>query len=262
MYRHKEYVSVGDHRLTGEVGGTLWQVGEMSGWWERPGVKRQDLSRELADGDFPTPWHYEPRYISIPGRVKACSHDALHAALDTLNGLASRSRETLSVSGHGRQMSALVQADDSPDISILNHRLADFTLHFKANDPRKLGFEHEVEVGPEPVEVEHCGNYMSYPVLEVWPTAGPLGPRGFTADFRYQDGALRRWWFEFPATGTHRIDFYTGVQLFGETRQPQVRRADSCFVPPGVPVEVSVHDASRPASGGVAGLLRWRDTWI
>src|SRR5690554_5965424 len=98
---------IGNFSLSGQDGGSRWVTGELSGWWERPGIRRNELSRDLSDGDFPAPWHFEPRYVSVTGRVKTTSHEHTHHVIDQLNGLCATRREWLHVQGHGHLQSAL-----------------------------------------------------------------------------------------------------------------------------------------------------------
>ena len=257
-----DLIKVGDQRLSGTVGGDEMKVTRLSGWWGRPPAKRQAVSRELADGDFPVPWHMDSRYIGIDGIATACSHESAHALMNRMSGLCAARRETLVVGGHGTQMSAEVEADEQAYFHMVTDKTFQFELRFKANDPRKLGFEHSEDIGASPLSISHRGNYFSWPVMEVDPSGGELPEAGFTVDFQYEDGSLRRWWYEFPVTTTHRIDFYTGIQRVGTTNQNSIRRADDCVIRPGESVDVSVYPTGQPSSDTVQGRMWWRDTWI
>ena len=158
---------VGGHLLSGRLQGADYRVTRLGGWWDRPNVKRNALSRELGDGDFPQPWHFEARSISIDGYVTAQSHEQMHHIMDQLNGLAVTRREWLSVQGHGQLTSALVEADGGAAVHPVTDRMLRFELRFKANDPRRYGEQRTAEVGHDWSTLRQMGNYPAVPSFRL-----------------------------------------------------------------------------------------------
>lgn len=263
--RNRENVMIGNFSLASQDGGSRWVPGELSGWWERPGIRRDDLPRDLSDGDFPAPWRFEPRYVSITGRVKTASHEHTHHVIDQLNGFCVTQREWLHVQGHGQLQSALVEADDSPDINILNPQLLDYTLHFKANDPRKYGEYRTADVGHDWTEMRHYGNYPAQ--LSFSLRVQDVGDTGYQLSGQYEDGERRAWWYFYSSSDWwHNIDFARGTHMIGSTPRPErVRYSEAFEVRPRevTLVRARPHSYDEPyGPGTISGTATWRDTWI
>lgn len=161
-------ITIGGRPVSGVYQGAEYRVTRLAGWWERPAVKREDVKRELADGDFPAIVKYEARYIGIDGTVICQNHDQMHQIMDELNGLCAWRREDLVIGGHGVTTQALVEPDGQPFLLPETDRILRFELRFKANDPRRYGMtEHVVTAGGSWTQVAQVGNYPTFPVVRV-----------------------------------------------------------------------------------------------
>lgn len=257
-FRTSENVQIGGFSISGVREGADWTVGDLQGWWDRPGVKRTDTSREMGDGDYPAPWRFDARYITIPGRVRARDHDHMHAIMDRLGSLAAFRRETLSVQGHGPVQSALVQADDPPAFTMLNDRILDFTLFFKATDPCRYGQERSVELRSAFTDVPQIGNYLAYPSI----TVRPVNARGGFRLVTESAGEQRVWEYLFSGTTseTHRMDLASGRHFVSGVEQPN-RLGSAAFWP--LTATPTVRARIEPIRGGsVTATATYRDTWI
>lgn len=266
MNQHKhESILIGGHPLSGLLHGAEYRVSRLSGWWERPAVKRNAISRELSDGDFLSPWHYEPRYITIGGLVDCTNHRQMHHIMDQLNGLAAARREWLSIQGHGPLASALVEADDQPVLTPLTDKLLRYSLYFKASDPRKYGEQRTADVGHDWTTLRHYGNYPAIPSFELYLT--DVGDNGYQLSGEYPDGERRVWWYFYWGNNIwHSIDFATSRHVTLNGYFPErVRYSETFEVPP----HTYVRTRARPHAydqdygpGSVEGTVSWRDTWI
>lgn len=249
---------IGGHPLSGILQGADYSVGRLSGWWQRPAVKRAAIARELADGDFPISWNYEARYIGIDGRVKTKSHEQMHHIMDQLNGICAVNREWLTIQGHGGTQSALVEADESPYVYPITDKIFRFELRFKANDPRKYGQHYEEFIGQADRTYRNFGNYPATPILDI---------NAFGADSGFIveaviDGVTRRWEYlrSTSSSEVHRIDMRTGQHFVdGVERPDRLGRSQLWAIPPHKQVEARVFPVT---SGNTNGFVSWRDTWI
>lgn len=237
----------------------------LSGWWERPQVKRNVVSRELGDGDFLTPWNYEARRITIGGVVSCASHDQMHHVMDQLNGLCASRREWLHVQGHGGLQSALIEADDGPLLVPLSDRQLEFSLPFRAPDPRKYGEIRTADVGHDFTSIRQYGNYPATPLFSL--RAQDVGDTGFQLSGEYEDGERRVWWYNYSSSDwTHNIDFARGTHMVGSTPRPErVRYSETFQIRPHQVTRVRArpHSYDDPVGDGdVSGTVTWRDTWI
>lgn len=255
-----EAIMVGGHPLSGTLQGAGYKVTRLGGWWTRPNVKRAELSRELADGDFPQPWHFEARYISIDGYVEAESHAQAHHIMDQLNGLAVARREYLTVQGHGVTQSALVEADGGALVETITDKLVRFELRFKANDPRKYGPLRTVEMDEKIwYTVRQYGNYPAAPFMTVRPD---VTDPGYEVLAEMPDGTRRTWWYDTAVSIWNYIYFDEGRHLVGQTEWPRrQRRSETWMVPPHESIRVLVRTRDA-ATGTISGTLEYRDTWI
>ena len=258
MSQHNESILIGGQQLSGILMGADYKVTRLSGWWERPAVKRNAAARELSDGDFPTPWKFESRYVDIGGRVKCTDHGQMHHIMDQLNGLCVTRREWLTIQGHGQTTAALVEPDDMPDFTTVTDNYLQFGLHFKATDPRRYGDSHALSIGSDYVTATQSGNYPSWPVIIVTAQSAAQGftleansPRG-TSAWTYAEGA----WQGFE----YRIDMRTG-QIFvdGVERPERVQDMRTVPVRPREPMRFRV----RPVDEGtVSAEVHYSDVWI
>lgn len=257
-----EAIMIGNHPLSGKLMGAEYRVTRLGGWWTRPNVKRAELSRELGDGDFPQPWHFEARYISIDGYVDCQDHGQMHHIMDQLNGLAVTRREYLSVQGHGQLQSSLVEADGGGMVEPVTDKLLRFELRFKANDPRKYGEMHTADVSTTWSRLRQFGNYPAYPSFRL--SSSDIDDNGFQIFGDYPDGEQRVWWYNyFSDNATHEVDFRTGKHLVGGVARPgRIRRSETFMIPPHNYVRNLVRPQTSSTAGSMIGTVSWRDTWI
>lgn len=253
---------VGGHLLSGTLQGADYKVTRLGGWWDRPNIKRNVLARELADGDFPQPWHFEARYISIDGYVDCQDHAQMHHIMDQLNGLAVNRREYLTIQGHGQMSSALVEADGGALVEPVTDKLLRFELRFKANDPRKYGEERTADVGHDWTTLRQYGNYPAAPRFRLHAPSS-VGDSGYRLMGRYPDGERTYWWYNYAGNNTiQNIDFATGRHVVLDLeRGSRIRTAETFSVPPHTFVEAMARPYTS-GSGEVTGTATWRDTWI
>lgn len=256
---------VGGHLLSGTLQGAGYRVTRLGGWWTRPNVKRTVLPRELADGDFPQPWHFEARYISIDGYVDCQDHAQMHHIMDQLNGLAVTRREYLTVQGHGQMQSALVEADGGALVEPVTDKLLRFELRFKANDPRKYGEQRTADVGHDWSTLRQLGNYPAVPSFRL--RVEDVGETGYQLSGEYPDGERRVWWyFQGVSNAWHDVDYASPQHLASGNPHPEhVRYSETFKVPPREYVLVRARPHSYDSDygpGTVIGAVTWRDTWI
>lgn len=250
---------VGGHPLSGILQGAEYTVSTWDGWRERPDVKRDAIRRERADGDFPTPWQYEARYITLGGMIFAKSHEQMHHIEEQLNGLCATQREWLTIQGHGPTASALVEPDGKPILKQITDTVLEFVLYFKANDPRKTGALHRDEIGSGWTSHSQLGNYPATPRIRVSPANAP---GGYVIEAR-SGGELFRWEYTSGAwfLEDHHIDMATGKHFVDDTEQPsRLGRAEIWGVPPTQEVTVRLFPIN--SADSLTGELVYRDTWI
>lgn len=250
---------VGGHPLSGLLQGAEYTVSTWDGWRERPDVKRDPISRERADGDFPTPWQYEARYITLGGMIFAKSHEQMHHIEEQLNGLCATQREWLTIQGHGPTASALVEPDGKPILKQITDTVLEFVLYFKANDPRKTGALYRNPISRTTTVHSQIGNYPVAPELRI---KAFNAPSGFAIEAAY-DGITRRWEYVTGAWSSqdHVIDMATGKHFAnGVERANRLGQADLWNIPPRT--EVAVRLMAIGSSDLISGELVYRDTWI
>jgi hypothetical protein len=211
-----------------------WKTSSFDGWWDSPDAKSQDVERDQADGDHDLDVFYQSRYVTIPGRLAASSHETLHLGMNRFTGLVQK-RARLQVSGHGPTVWADVKRASGISIVPVTDKFAQWQLRLKAPDSRKFGdFESFAIAAGTPVGVHHRGNYDASPLFRVH---GPTVAYTITGP----DGE------EYTVTGglgggnEHVIDFNDGLlRVNGVITAAVVPKAELWKVPAGQKVTATL----------------------
>lgn len=225
--------------------GDVYVLGQegSSGWYESPGVRREEVARAMSHGAFNLPGYRSQRLIGIPGHILARTPATLVHLQDRLSGL-------LADGSAGRLM-----VDDASGTRWADVRLAGcsiepidsmtsrFLLQLWAADPRKYGETRTFESGQP---VFHYGNFPATPTLVV-----PGAHAAWTATAGSAQVSVSQ---ALTSGQTHRYDVRTGRLTRNDVLQVGVvTRGDSWTVAPG---QTLVHTIS----GG--GQVRITDTYM
>lgn len=252
-------ILIGGHPLNSRLMGVEFMVTEVEGWLDRPDIKQSEVPRERADGDFPTPWDFEPRLIEINGYAFCDGWSQQQHVSEQLSGLTAFNREWLTIQGAGATQSALVGPSGRPRFIPEGPDRLRFELRFKANDPRKTGALYTAPLGPTPTPHSHIGNYPATPQIRVFPVNATSG---FVVEAVYA-GKTRRWEYTSVAysSSDHLIDMATGKHLVNGVEQPdQLGTTQLWDIPPRTEVMVRVFPID--VGQNTTGELVYRDTWI
>lgn len=210
----------------GDGGSALFAVehGALRGWFEAPGVRRDETSRPLADGSFLAPSFRSGRSISWRGLIHSRSPFEQREAMEQLSGVCSGTGlSRLTVQAHGEATWADVHLAAEPSIEILHYgRIARYDLELWAPDPRRYG---ELRTFSGGSNVYHRGNAPAFPLIRISSGAATYNVVSPGGTFRVS-GA--------PAGGEHVIDMRTGrLTRNGSPVLGAVVRAETWKLPPG-----------------------------
>ena len=265
MEESREYIRVGGFPLSHLLQGASYRVNRLSGWWQRPSVKRTTVARSRADGDLPMPWDFNARHIAIDGHITARDHNHMHHVMDTLSAIATTDREWLSIQGHGPLTAALVEADDEPFLMPVTDRKFRFELRFKANDPRRYGERWDRPLIGGTNEYRQYGTYPS-PVHAYPRLSAVAAGNGYTLTAAVPRVGNRVWEC-FGVIGMssieHHADITAGVHFVeGQRVDEHMGRMQSWMLPGQgrlTTITTAVLDGGTFNSGGT---LRYWDTYI
>ena len=189
----KFHGGMGRARFTVEHGG-------LDGWFESPGIRREDKAREGGHGSFVARTFKTGRVVSWRGLVHSTSPAAQRRDLEQLAGMAhTEGVRRLTVQHDAEATWADAQLNSAPDVQILSYgRLARYEVELWCPAPWRFGETRSFPVGSAAF---HYGNVDAWPVVVVpsAPAAYSLSAGGRVFQV---DGA--------PAGGTHRVDMVTG----------------------------------------------------
>ncbi len=179
----------------------VWKVSTLQGWWDSPRPRAEDTERPFGDGSIPGSITYEPRRITISGRVMAKNHGYMHEAMQALAALSFRKFSDLVVHGHGSTQWASVRIDGQITFVSRTEKYLQFEIPLVAVDPFKYGATETFTASSgSPVYVHHMGTVEAWPVVTV--TGNMTG--GYTVSVRGQTVTVPTGIF---SGETHRIDF-------------------------------------------------------
>lgn len=140
---------IGDLPLNNiDENGCKWMIQDVDGWWELPPPEIPDDSRPYSDdGDYYVSGRYAVRSITIKGRIippvtanKTIVTDARNRLSSTLNSVRKTLVFKVMEPGHAKQASVQINAVPTMQINDQNNHV-EFTIQFKASDPRKYSAE-------------------------------------------------------------------------------------------------------------------------
>ena len=198
--------------------------GGLSGWFESPGVRREDTPRPLGDGVFTAPTYRSGRSVAWRGLILTRSAAEQRHAMEQLAGMCSgRGLRRLTVQHDGDSTWADVALVDAPTVKVEAYgRVARYDVEVFAPDPRRYGEMHTY-AGTD--RVYHRGNARAFPQIII-PSAGAAYSVSAGGETITVNGA--------PAGGRHVIDTRTGrLTSDGTVQIGVVTRADQIVIPPG-----------------------------
>ena len=217
--------------------------GSLKGWFEAPGVRRNDEPRPLADGSFTAPTFRAGRSVSWSGLILTKTPAEQHHAMEQLAGMCSgQGLSRLTVQHESHATWADVQIMQPPEVTVEAYgRVARYDVELWAPDARRYG---ELRSFANGTNVYHRGNAPAFPVVRI-------GTGSASYDITWQGRTFRV--SGAPSGGVHRVDMRTGrltrnnVPVLGA-----VARAETSPLPPGARwsyavsagsgVTVEVHD--------------------
>lgn len=232
-------------RFRGDASKAMFTVenGALKGWFESPGVRRQDAPRPLGDGSFTAPTYRAGRSIAWSGLIHTTSPGEQRHALEQLAGLCEgRGLSRLSVQHESHATWADVQLAQAPEATVLVYgKLARYDVELWAPDARRYG---ELRSFTNGSNVYHRGNAPAFPVVRI-------GTGAASYDITWQGRTFRV--SGAPSGGVHRVDMRTGrLTRNGTPVLGAVVRAETSPLPPGARwsyavsagsgVTVEVHD--------------------
>lgn len=174
--------------------------GALEGWFESPGVRRDDAPRPLGDGSFTAETFRAGRSIAWSGLILTDSPREQRTALEQLAGMCSgRGLYRLSVQHESVPTWADVQLAQAPEATVLVYgRVARYDVELFAPDARRFGELRSFTGGNN---VYHRGNAPAFPVVVI-PTGG--------ASYTLSSGGHSFVVSGATSGGVHRIDLRTG----------------------------------------------------
>lgn len=197
--------------------------GSLKGWFEAPGVRRNDEPRPLADGSFTAPTFRSGRSVSWSGLILTKTPAEQHHAMEQLAGMCSgEGLSRLTVQHESHATWADVQVMQPPEVTVEAYgRVARYDVELWAPDPRRYG---ELRSFPGGANVFHRGNAPAFPVVQLTSAS--------TYNIVSPGGTFRVSGAEFG--GTHRVDMRTGrLTRNGTPVLGAVTRAETWAIPPG-----------------------------
>ena len=239
------HITLDGVRFRGDGSKALFTVanGALKGWFESPGVRRDDVPRPLGDGSFTAPTFRSGRSVSWSGLILTKTPAEQHHAMEQLAGMCSgQGLSRLTVQHESHATWADVQIMQPPEVTVEAYgRVARYDVELWAPDARRYG---ELRSFANGTNVYHRGNAPAFPVVRI-------GTGSASYDITWQGRTFRV--SGAPSGGVHRVDMRTGrltrnnVPVLGA-----VARAETSPLPPGARwsyavsagsgVTVEVHD--------------------
>lgn len=248
-----ESIILDGQKLTGEDHFGIWKTTGLDGWWSSPEPKGENVARENADGDFDLPTHYDARYITLTGSLRARNHEAQHQAINRFTALV-RKKSRLQVIGHGPAQWADVVRSSGFKMEPLTDTLTQWQAKVKAPDPRKFGDAHEftAKVG-EPATVFHRGNYDAPPCFVV----SGYAPGGYALVVNGKVFNVTR---PVVTASPHTIDYDDGrLRIGGAAVHGGLGSTAAPHIPPGRSISVEIVPLT---TGTPTAKLTLLDTYI
>lgn len=244
-----ELITLDGFPLTGTTRDGDWKrLGNLPGWWDRPGIKRRSQSRSVGDGSFKTPIEYDNRLITINGRVQSSNHDYLHQAAGIITSLGLRGGAKLLVDGHGPAQWALVDPRDEVTCEFETDTYLRFQIPLEAIDPFKYGESYSVPSSGGSAALYHRGTVPAWPVITVSGAAAV----GYTLTFGGRSVVVTA---PLVSGTSHIIDYRTGILRVGSSvNRGGLSTANFRPVQPGMPQTMSISAGSFTA--------KYNDTYI
>jgi hypothetical protein len=224
-----------------------WKTNSLEGWWDSPEPRGEEAERPQADGDFDLEVFYKARYVTITGRLRAETHEALHQGMNRFSALVQK-RARLQVSGHGPAQWADVRRASGLSIAPVTDTFAHWQVRLKAVDPRKFGDLNTFTATPgAPTTVYHRGNYPALPKITVMGDT----PNGYTL-------TVNGWSYTVSvplvAGSPHVIDYNDGrLRIGGAVVQNSLGTTNTEYVWPGQSEQFSI-SRTTPAGSPVATM--------
>jgi hypothetical protein len=209
----------------------------IKGWLDGVDMRRENVPRPGAHGEFDVPGYLGARFPSIAGAVHAASATALRDAIHALTGaLADGGEAELAVDIAGQVLTAMVRRHGAPEITMVNpNSTALYRLQLWSADPRRYGALHTYGPSASVASITHDGNFPALPTLVIAGTSGGgytvNGPSGYLVTVTE------------PLVGgsPHTLDLSTGALYIGSTRiLGGVTAFKPWTVPAGASITVSV----------------------
>lgn len=238
-----ELITLDGFPLTGTTRDGEWKrLGNLPGWWDRPGIKSRAQSRSVGDGSFKTPIEYGNRLITINGRVISSNHEYLHQAAGIITSLGLRGGAKLLVDGHGPAQWALVDPRDEATCEFETDTYLSFQIPLEATDPFKYGEAYSVPSSGGSAALHHRGTVPAWPVVTV--TGSFTG--GYTLTFGGRSVTVTS---AIVADRPHVIDYRSGIiRINGAVSRGTLSTANFRPVQPGMPQTMSISAGSFVAS--------------
>lgn len=220
------YITLDGLHFRGDTSRALFTVehGALSGWFESPGVRRDDSPRPLGDGSFTAPTYRSGRSVAWSGLILTESPWEQRRAMEQLAGMCSgRGLYRLTVQHESDPTWTDVQLVQPPEVQVEAYgRVARYDVEVFAPRARRYGELRSFSNGNN---VFHRGNAPAYPVVVI-PDAGASYTVSAGGQSFVVSGAT--------SGGTHRIDLRTGrLTRNGTVQTGVVTRAESWTVDPG-----------------------------
>lgn len=167
-------VTVGGVTFYGTEGDTGFRFSDFDGWNDAPEARGETIERPDAHGDFDTPVTRGPRLIMLSGWVFEADEDDLEARRNQLMGILADGRSgTITVKEYGTTLTATVRLWGDPRFKRRGDTgYADWSIRFRAPNPRKYGATHNYGPGSTVNDIEHDGNFPASSVLTVAGSSG------------------------------------------------------------------------------------------
>lgn len=245
-----ENITLDGQKLSGNDQYGEWTTSTLDGWWSSPEPKGEQVARENADGDFDLPVHYEARYITIGGSLRAKGHEQQHAAMNRFTALV-RKKARVQVLGHGAAQWVDVVRASGFKMEPLTDTYAQWQVRLKANDSYKYGDINRFSVPAGATEkLFHRGN------SDAWPSFTVTGNMpGYTLNVGGKAFTVTR----ALTSGSHVVDFRDGrLRVNGTAVSGGVTTANLTPIPPGSGANFQL----QPVSGSGSAAVTVFDTYI
>lgn len=276
---HSPTVTIGDDFRIGFVDdhGVVWTLDDIEGW-DSPASTTQATNRAHAHGAWMTTPFYEPRELTLTGKMRAPSKTAGRDAADRLFRAVPLTDTRLAVDEHGLRRFVTARRLGSVLFDYFNQPSeADWSINMIAPDPFKYGFDEnsatlrlaqstggltlpftvpftiEAESTTNITTVTNEGNVETYPVYTInGPIEDPVIYVPETGERMSFDIVLSPGRYLVVDTKNHT------VTLDGTSQRQFIMQGDWITLPPGS-TEIRLYTASSNPDGSV--VITWRNAW-